>query len=346
VAENCHQLEHIKTHDIPLTGASLAALFKHCVHLTYAKCEGAEIDEDGILALCSSDRVNQLEELACSWAVTVHLDVSYYETAFYALETLWVPKVKPGSCHSLCTALRVMPTLQVIYAGPVPSKQPTSTQASVDMLIALAECATTNLRDVNIGLQIVGDAECSLMAIIQNSRNLSALHIDNVHEGVTDAVVYALAENCAKLKHLSLSSAMLVTDNSVTVLACNCPLLDRLILRKCKGLTDRSILALAQHCPALWHLDVRDSVHISEFALAQLLQSCPWIETLNVAPASVTKAAVQRLQENMEVEGAVITRAEVPVLTQLSGRITGMWKGLVGWWSGAAWAGRSAVHPL
>jgi hypothetical protein len=344
VAECCRKLEEIETHNLSLTGASLAALLTHCVHLTRAKCEGAEFDEDGLLALCGPDRVAHLQEFACSWAVTVHLDVSYSEKAFSALRRFWVSKVTPGSCNTLCAALRVMPKLQDVFVCPEIAQQPMP--IPVDVLIALAEGSPTGLVDVNIAQQIVGDAECSLVAIVQKSRNLCYLHIDNVAEGLTDAVVYALAEYCGKLEYLHLNSAKLVTDNSVTALASKCPRLDFLILRKCKGLTDRSIVALAQHCPALWHLDVTDSAHKSEFALTKLLQSCPQIVTLNVAPASVTKAAVQRLQENMEVEGAVITRAEVPVLTRVAGTVTSIWKGLVAWWSESAWSSRSAVHPL
>jgi hypothetical protein len=341
VAKCCRNLEDIKTHDIPLTGASLSALFTHCVHLSHAKCEGAELDANAILALCRPNRVAHLEEFACTWAVSTQLDVSNYEQAFCALWKFWVSKVVPDSCHTLCAALRVMPKLQDFFACPSDAQQPTP--VSVDMLIALAEGPTTALYDVNFGLQIVGEAECSLVAIIQKSRNLSALHIDNIADGVTDAVVFALAENCAKLAYLSLSSAKLITDSSVATLASSCPCLDRLILRKCTSLTDKSILALAQHCPALWHLDVRDSPRVSESALAQLLQSCPRIETLEVSPESITKAAAKRLQDDMKVKGALITRAEVPVLTRMAGRIASVWVELNRWWSAVAAVG---VHPL
>jgi hypothetical protein len=62
LAEGCRQLESIRTHRIPLSAASLTALFTCCPHLKNVYCQAA-LNDDAVLALCGPTRIAAIEEV-------------------------------------------------------------------------------------------------------------------------------------------------------------------------------------------------------------------------------------------------------------------------------------------
>jgi hypothetical protein len=343
IAQGCSKLKVINTYDIPLSAVCLTALFTHCAHLKQAACEGAQLCEHSIIALCSAARAAAMETLGCTWAVTAPLDAYYYQHAFSKLSDFRVFEVALSGEHTLCAALRDMPQLQTFVLCSLYEEE--TMQVSVEVLNALAQGASTVLRDVDIGMQIVGDAECSVAAIAQRNPHLRHLHLYEVPEGLTDAVLYAIADNCASFEHLEVGDAMEVTDASVEALAAGCPHLKHLVLPCCLHLTDRSVLAIAAHCPIIERVDVSDSPNITELGLAQLLQSCPRIGDLQVSPAGITSAAAQRLQGEMRREDAHIVRAEAPVLMTVVANAVRVYTTLARWWNGVVLGGHASVHP-
>jgi hypothetical protein len=165
-----------------------------------------------------------------------------------------------------------------------------------------------------------------------------------VTDRVTDALLYALAENCAHLSYLEVQCVTKhVTDAAVIALALGCPHLDSLVLQTCPSLTDRSILAIAHHCPAFQCLEIPGSPHITEAALTQLLRSCPSMNRLDVSTASITQEAAQRLQR--EGGRARITRVQASVLVWMAAKAASARNVVKGWWRAAVGLRDAAVHP-
>jgi ribosomal protein L28 len=160
--------------------------------------------------------------------------------------------------------------------------------------------------------QVLGDAERSLFNIAQRNPGLTHVQLKDMPVGITDAVLHALAEHCTGLRAVELSCANLVTDASVVALARACPRLHTLTLHRCTKLTNHSIKALVNHCRDLCHLDVRDSMLVSASALKTLLRICAHLHCLKISSASMTQAAVQRLQRRNLTRCVWVTRTQVP----------------------------------
>jgi hypothetical protein len=220
-----------------------------------------------------------------------------------------VNSVARNSSDSLCAALRVMPQLQSISIGE-PYRE-SLMRIPVTVVDAIA-ASCTQLLSLFVYAQVVGDAESALVNIARRNPILTQVKLRDVPVGVTNAVVYALAEHCAGLLVVEVSSAKLVTDASVIALARACPRIYFLELRHCTRLTDRSILALADHCPALRELNVGQSTLISTPALMQLQAACTRLHALTVSSASIPKEAVKVRWLEKTARRVWITRVDVP----------------------------------
>jgi hypothetical protein len=198
----------------------------------------------------------------------------------------------------------------------------------VTALDAIA-ASCTQLLSLFVYAQVVGDAESALVGIARRNPMLSRVHLRGEIAGVTDAVLYALAEHCADLRHVELISAKIVTDASVVALARARPRMDALYLPHCTLLTDRSILALAEHCAVLRHLDVSYCTMIHTPALKQLLRGCPELFTVKVSSASITEAAVRFEKKVMRGYRYVfITRVDTPLPTWMCAMTSGVMRAL------------------
>jgi hypothetical protein len=337
LAQGCGLLETIRTDFIPLSAASLTELFDRCPHLKEVYCPAAEVNEDAVHALCGPTRMAAIEDFTCCWAVMAGLDTAFFEQAFSGMRKFWVYRVAEPFVRSLCDALRVMPQLQELILSPSQD-----TRLPVSVLDSLAHGAATGLQDMHVSMYIVGNAEDSLVTLARRNPNLKSLVLNFVADGITDAVLYAVAENCQQLWELGVRcGAKHVTDASVIALAQGCPHLTRLALQTCSCLTDRSIMALADHCPRLCSLDVRDSPLITEVALTHLLKSCPWMFMLEVSDVGINAQVARRLQCESGAKQMRVTRVQASVLVWVAAMAASVWRTLIAWWRAlvARWCG-------
>ena len=82
-----------------------------------------------------------------------------------------------------------------------------------------------------------------------------------------------LADNCHKLRHLSLDGCYQVNDPAIIRLATSCTQLAYLSLGLCSTVKDTSLKALATHCPRLAHLNLFGCAYISEKGVARLVEA-------------------------------------------------------------------------
>ena len=71
-----------------------------------------------------------------------------------------------------------------------------------------------------------------------------------------DEGVSAVAEHCARMRLLAVSSCESVTDEGVSAVAEHYAGLQHLDPHWCVGVTDEGVSAVAEHCAGLQHLDV------------------------------------------------------------------------------------------
>jgi hypothetical protein len=91
-----------------------------------------------------------------------------------------------------------------MHAFQVSPSNPRHTPLSASVLDALAQGSTTVLHNLRISMPVVGNVEDSLVTLVRRNPNLNSLILTHATDGITDAVLYALAENCARLSILDV----------------------------------------------------------------------------------------------------------------------------------------------
>ncbi|CAB4000684.1 F-box LRR-repeat 20-like, partial [Paramuricea clavata] len=136
-----------------------------------------------------------------------------------------------------------------------------------------------------------------LNAILKISRHLKVVRLDECWICTTEENLFTLANNCPKLRVLSVRRCKYVTDDAIRKLCecCNelqeldvsscykisdkglsnlilCKNLRELRVSSCYGVTDRSIKKLIRHCSKLVELDVGGCPRITDSGLQTLLE--------------------------------------------------------------------------
>ncbi|XP_071947951.1 uncharacterized protein [Antedon mediterranea] len=115
-----------------------------------------------------------------------------------------------------------------------------------------------------------------LVAIVTSCPNLEGLYMAGL-KVLDDAMLHTIANNCHKLKEISLKSCIAntnqVSDSGLTELARCCPLKE-VVLSGVHSLTNKSVLALANNCPDLKCLYISGCSKVSSAAVRYLQDVC------------------------------------------------------------------------
>lgn len=97
-----------------------------------------------------------------------------------------------------------------------------------------------------------------------------------------DGCVRALADNCPRLRSVSLKNLARLTDEGVAYLAERCgEHLQSVSFDMCTGLSDLSVIAVAKHCPLLKHVAFCGSNTLTDAALMSIADNCPHLLSAN-----------------------------------------------------------------
>ena len=120
-------------------------------------------------------------------------------------------------------------------------------------------------------------------------------------DGITDAVVPALAKSCPNLTTIDLTYCINITDAAILALAKGCPNLTTIRLDGCANITDAAILALAKGCPNLTTIDLGGCTNITDAAILALAKGCPNLTYMGLGGCTnITAKAKAALRESHE----------------------------------------------
>ncbi|KAK7912269.1 F-box domain-containing protein [Apiospora marii] len=128
-----------------------------------------------------------------------------------------------------------------------------------------------------------------LMALVKNNPNLLALDIsqdskvNNEVSKITEASIFAIAENCRKLQGLNVSGCKNISNESMIALAESCKYIKRLKLNDCDQLNDSAILAFANNCPNILEIDLHACSNIGNEPVTALLAKGQSLRELRLA---------------------------------------------------------------
>ncbi|KAK6857794.1 hypothetical protein PG995_005493 [Apiospora arundinis] len=128
-----------------------------------------------------------------------------------------------------------------------------------------------------------------LIALVKNNPNLLALDIsqdskvNNEISKITEASIFAIADNCRKLQGLNVSGCKNISNESMIALAENCRYIKRLKLNDCDQLNDSAILAFANNCPNILEIDLHACSNIGNEPVTALLAKGQSLRELRLA---------------------------------------------------------------
>ena len=114
--------------------------------------------------------------------------------------------------------------------------------------------ALANLRTRRIVVGFLPRHPATLVSNLWRSARNQQTHRVKCRNGITDAVVIALATHCPSLKSMSLNTCSNITDAAVIALATHCPNLTKVDLRYCRDVTDEAVTTLRESHPGV-HID-------------------------------------------------------------------------------------------
>jgi hypothetical protein len=127
------------------------------------------------------------------------------------------------------------------------------------------------------GCQLVTNGAVEALVVAHGAR-LRELHFGGCKQ-LGDAVIFATAEHCPLLRRVSLPQG--VTDAAVVKLAENCPQLTHLDARYAAN-TDAGLTALATHCPGLEKVCLVGCFAITAEGIRTLVNSCAHLKTITL----------------------------------------------------------------
>ncbi|KAK8124040.1 SCF E3 ubiquitin ligase complex F-box protein grrA [Apiospora kogelbergensis] len=128
-----------------------------------------------------------------------------------------------------------------------------------------------------------------LIALVKNNPNLLALDIsqdskvNNEVSKITEASIFAIADNCRKLQGLNVSGCKNISNESMIALAESCKYIKRLKLNDCDQLNDSAILAFANNCPNILEIDLHACSNIGNQPVTALLAKGQSLRELRLA---------------------------------------------------------------
>ncbi|KAK8045790.1 F-box domain-containing protein [Apiospora saccharicola] len=128
-----------------------------------------------------------------------------------------------------------------------------------------------------------------LIALVRNNPNLLALDIsqdskiNNEVSKITEASIFAIAENCRRLQGLNVSGCKNISNESMVALAESCKYIKRLKLNDCDQLNDSAILAFANNCPNILEIDLHACSNIGNEPITALLAKGQSLRELRLA---------------------------------------------------------------
>eukprot|EP00899_Mesostigma_viride_P012544 jgi/Mesvir1/21290/Mv21683-RA.1 len=146
------------------------------------------------------------------------------------------------------------------------------------------------------------------------ARNCPRLRHLNAHLGplIDDEVIDTLTASCPQLHHLSVSDSDNLTDDSVLLLAERCPQLEHLLIWACNRVTDVGISAIARCCPRLKHLDLWDCGNVTDASMTLVGEHCRQLEKLGISlrAEGVTDASLRVVGRNCARLRSFVIRGE------------------------------------
>eukprot|EP00899_Mesostigma_viride_P015802 jgi/Mesvir1/24222/Mv10933-RA.1 len=138
-----------------------------------------------------------------------------------------------------------------------------------------------------------------LRGLADNCRSLCHLDLEGCRYGMTDEIVTALAPRVPHLRQLDLSINAKVTDASMYALAELCPQLRHLSLHLgdgdeiCLNVTDAGIRAIAVGCPGLATLCTRCCPQVTDDGVRAVAENLSMLSRLDVSFTGVTFAGLR-----------------------------------------------------
>jgi F-box and leucine-rich repeat protein GRR1 len=152
-------------------------------------------------------------------------------------------------------------------------------QVSDGVLLPFQNCKRVE-RLTLTGCQKLSDL--SLVKMVTSNRSLLALDVTAI-EGVTDATMNAVADNCFRLQGLNITSCRKIGDDSLINIAQHCRHLKRLKFNECRQLTAKSIIEFARNCKQLLEIDLHGCSLIEDDAVTALISEGPNLRELRLA---------------------------------------------------------------
>lgn len=116
-------------------------------------------------------------------------------------------------------------------------------------------------------------------------KNLLYLTICNSH--IFDSGLHIIANNCKKLKYISLNNCKFITDNGIKVLVRDCRTITTLSLDYC-NITNNSLKYISRYLHGIINLSICFCYLITDIGLIYLANRCKNIETLYLIDTYIT----------------------------------------------------------
>ncbi|PFX21065.1 F-box/LRR-repeat protein 17-like [Stylophora pistillata] len=152
-----------------------------------------------------------------------------------------------------------------------------------------------NMKFVDISLCRVTD--CGVKGLCQGCVKLEKLTMDQCHS-LTCESLFAVAQNCPKIKSISVEYNSKCKDAGVCELVQRCPLLERLHLNSCT-ITSQAALHISQYCRNMSVLDLRYCSSLTDDMVLEVVFGCKYLDILNLSLCShVTDVSLEHILSN------------------------------------------------
>lgn len=128
--------------------------------------------------------------------------------------------------------------------------------------------------------------------------NPHRLNFSTKAHGVTDEVLYQVAQSDPDLESLNLLCCDQVTDNGLAAIANRCPHLQSIELRGCTRVTSKGVHFLATKCHELREIKIACCQTVTDFTIQTIAESCPGLQHLDCSHCHhVTATGLEKIAQ-------------------------------------------------